>query len=170
MKKKPALPKLGTVPDYRHFWMLSFWILYLVLFFVVERLITTDYWVSYLPLDDKIPFCEYFIVPLLLASAAVFDDDLSGILRRGDVPEVYVVRAGRTRFGDRCLLDLPERAGSPAPPSSRGTTSLPGWSARIYAADTNTNVCPSMHVIGCVASSRPAVSRRGCAGGICSGS
>ena len=63
MKKKPALPKLGTVSDYCHFWMLSFWILYLVLFFVVEKLITTDYWVSYLPLDDKIPFCEYFIVP-----------------------------------------------------------------------------------------------------------
>ena len=72
MKKKPAFPKLGTVPDYRHFWMLSFWILYLVLFFVVEKLITTDYWVSYLPLDDKIPFCEYFIVPYCMWHPLLF--------------------------------------------------------------------------------------------------
>ena len=65
MKKKLTLPKLGTVSDYRHFWMLSFWILYLILYVVVEHAVTTDYWVSYLPLDDKIPFCEYFIIPYL---------------------------------------------------------------------------------------------------------
>lgn len=63
MKKKLTLPKLGTVSDYRHLWMLSFWILYLILYVVVEHAVTTDYWVSYLPLDDKIPFCEYFIIP-----------------------------------------------------------------------------------------------------------
>ena len=52
MKKKLTLPKLGTVSDYRHLWMLSFWILYLILYVVVEHAVTTDYWVSYLPLDE----------------------------------------------------------------------------------------------------------------------
>lgn len=72
MKKKLTLPKLGTVSDYRHFWMLSFWILYLILYVVVEHAVTTDYWVSYLPLDDKIPFCEYFIVPYCMWHPLLF--------------------------------------------------------------------------------------------------
>ena len=72
MKKKLTLPKLGTVSDYRHLWMLSFWILYLILYVVVEHAVTTDYWVSYLPLDDKIPFCEYFIVPYCMWHPLLF--------------------------------------------------------------------------------------------------
>ena len=36
---------------------------YLCLFFLAERLVVDHYWVSYLPLDDKIPFCEWFIFP-----------------------------------------------------------------------------------------------------------
>ena len=42
MKKKLTLPKLGTVSDYRHLWMLSFWILYLILYVVVEHAVTTE--------------------------------------------------------------------------------------------------------------------------------
>ena len=41
-------------------WYMLYIPVYLLLFFIVEQLVpsTCDYWVSYLPLDDLIPFCE----------------------------------------------------------------------------------------------------------------
>ena len=58
-------------------WYMLYLPVYLLLFFAVEKLVpsTCDYWVSYLPLDACIPFCEYFVVfycmwyPLLIATA-----------------------------------------------------------------------------------------------------
>lgn len=58
-------------------WYMLYIPVYLLLFFIVEQLVpsTCDYWVSYLPLDDLIPFCEYFVIfyclwyPLLIATA-----------------------------------------------------------------------------------------------------
>ena len=55
--------KIGTVENCRHHWYLLIWIAYLVLFYIAEHVVTDHYWVSYLPLDDKIPFCRYFIIP-----------------------------------------------------------------------------------------------------------
>ena len=151
MKKKPALPKLGTVPDYRHFWMLSFWILYLVLFFVVEKLITTDYWVSYLPLDDKIPFCEYFIVPYCMWHPLLFL--MTVYLAFYDVETfrkyMWFVLAGLVSAIVVCWI-FPN--GQDLRPTEFAQHDLFTWLVqRIYAADTNTNVLPSMHVIGCAA-------------------
>ena len=47
-------------------WYMLYIPAYLLLFFIVEQLVpsTCDYWVSYLPLDDLIPFL------LLVVSAA----------------------------------------------------------------------------------------------------
>ena len=45
---------------------------YLCLFFLAERLVVDHYWVSYLPLDDKIPFCRYFIIPYCLWHPLLF--------------------------------------------------------------------------------------------------
>ena len=148
MKKKLTLPKLGTVSDYRHFWMLSFWILYLVLFFVVEKLITTDYWVSYLPLDDKIPFCEYFIVPYCMWHPLLFL--MTIYLAFYDVETfrkyMWFVLAGLVSAIVVCWI-FPN--GQDLRPAEFPRHNVFTWMvSRIYAADTNTNVCPSMHVIG----------------------
>lgn len=51
---------------------------------------------------------------------------------------------------DPVLPDLPERTGS-APDGIRTARFLIWLVQRIYTADTNTNVLPSMHVIGCAA-------------------
>lgn len=34
-----------------------------MLFWLAEHLIVDKYWVSYLPIDDQIPFCRFFIIP-----------------------------------------------------------------------------------------------------------
>ena len=54
-------------------WYMLYIPVYLLLFFIVEQLVpsTCDYWVSYLPLDDLIPFCEILCCFLLhVVSAA----------------------------------------------------------------------------------------------------
>ena len=43
---------------YPHVWYLLIWIVYLMLFWLAEHLIVDKYWVSYLPIDDQIPFCR----------------------------------------------------------------------------------------------------------------
>lgn len=47
----------------RHLLLLLFVPLYLTAFYLIEKFITTDYWVSYIPLDDSIPFLEVFVIP-----------------------------------------------------------------------------------------------------------
>ena len=151
MKKKLTLPKLGTVSDYRHLWMLSFWIFYLILYVVVEHAVTTDYWVSYLPLDDKIPFCEYFIIPYCMWHPLLFL--MTVYLAFYDVETfrkyMWFVLAGLVSAIVVCWI-FPN--GQDLRPAEFPRHNVFTWMvSRIYAADTNTNVCPSMHVIGCAA-------------------
>ena len=68
--RKPL--KLGTVENYHHHWYLLIWLVYLTLFAIAEHVVTDNYWVSYLPLDDKIPFCRYFIIPYCLWHPLLF--------------------------------------------------------------------------------------------------
>lgn len=147
--KKPNRRKIGTVENYRHLWMLSIWIVYLILYFVIEQVVTDNYWVSYLPLDDKIPFCEYFILPyclwhpllvLMTAYLAFYDAENFKAF-------MSFIGIGFITTAIFCLL-FPN--GQNLRPSEFPRENLCTQLVRlIYAADTNTNVLPSMHVIGC---------------------
>ena len=143
------LPKIGTVENYRHFWLLSIWIVYLIFYVIAEHAVTENYWVSYMALDDRIPFLEIFIIPYclwhpMLAAMTVylafFDVDtfrkFMASVALGFLPVLVF-----------CVLfpngqDL-------RPTEFPRTNLLTGIVSLIYAADTNTNVLPSMHVIGC---------------------
>ena len=151
MKKKLTLPKLGTVSDYRHLWMLSFWILYLILYVVVEDAVTTDYWVSYLPLDDKIPFLPGFILayvlwyPFLIFPVVVMllKNDRRAFIRYGAfIIAGFSISLTICMIWPNCQL---------LRPAVVDTSNLCGWLVNaIYTADTPTNVLPSMHVVGCM--------------------
>ena len=52
--------------NYKHLLLQLYWFLYLPWFAHLERTVTTKFRVIHVPLDDYIPFCEYFIVPYLL--------------------------------------------------------------------------------------------------------
>lgn len=56
-----------TSPAYRHVLLLGGWIAYFALYFLTENLIPYENChVVHCALDDKIPFCELFVVPYLL--------------------------------------------------------------------------------------------------------
>lgn len=57
---------LGFHEKYKHLYILSYFIVYLLWFNYIEKTVTTHFHVVHVALDDYIPFCEYFIIPYLL--------------------------------------------------------------------------------------------------------
>lgn len=51
---------------YYHVWTVLYFFIYMPWFIWLEKTVTTDFNLIYLPIDDKIPFCEYFIIPYYL--------------------------------------------------------------------------------------------------------
>ena len=125
--------------------------IYLACFALVERAVPGDgfYHVSYLPLDDRIPFVECFVIPYclwypLLAGTGVF-------LLLADPAELRrYMRFLMLGFGFSLLFCLAVPNGQELRPEVFARDNLfTALLELIYAADTNTNVFPSMHVIGC---------------------
>lgn len=150
-EKKHDPPRLGTVTNYRHFWMISIWAAYLILFVVAERLVTDDYYVVHMPLDDMIPFCEWFIFPYCLWHWLLGIMGLYLLLWDAENFKRYTAFIG-LGFIPVILFDIAFPNGQDLRPLVFERQNIATWLvARIYAADTNTNVFPSMHVIGSAA-------------------
>ncbi len=63
--------KKFTVKFRQAFPALIYLAIYLCWFFLIERIPGRDYTIIHMKMDDKIPFCEYFIIPYLLWFAYV---------------------------------------------------------------------------------------------------
>jgi membrane-associated phospholipid phosphatase len=51
---------------YGHGLIYLYLLVYFPAFFFIEKTITSDYYIIHCAIDDKIPFCEYFVIPYLL--------------------------------------------------------------------------------------------------------
>ena len=148
---KPKTRRIG-----REAWLLIYVPIYLALFYLVEHVITDNYWVSYCPLDDKIPFVRQFVFiyvlwyPLMAGMALwLLRRDRRAFLRYG-----WSVAAGLT-LSIAIFFIWP--SGQNLRPAALPENDLASVLLRaIYAADTNTNVLPSMHVVGTLAAVRAA--------------
>lgn len=150
-EKKHDLPRLGTVENYRHFWMVSIWVVYLILYVVAERTVTDNYYVAYTPLDDQIPFCEWFILPYCLWHVLLGVMSLYLAFWDAENFKRFTAFIG-LGFIPVILFDIAFPNGQELRPLVFEHQNIATWLvARIYAADTNTNVFPSMHVIGAIA-------------------
>ena len=137
-------------PEY---WYFLFIPGYICCFFLMEHLVPADcdYWVSYCKLDDYIPFLEAFVIPYCLWYPFLFVVGLGLMFK--DVPGVkryvWCMIAG---FGCSMLFCVLFPNGQDLRPLSFERDNVFTWLlGHIYAADTNTNVLPSMHIVGCVA-------------------
>lgn len=151
--RKPVVDYRGlrfhnlTSPQYRHLFLLLGWVGYLLGYLLTENLIPVEkcnpVWC---PLDDVIPFNEWFVIPyvgwygLIVVSLVFFllynVENFKGlqtylIVTQAIAVVIYIVWPSRqdlrpTEFPrDNLLTDL---------------------MGALYSADTNTGVCPSMHV------------------------
>lgn len=138
---------------FRHILLLLYWPVYGFFFWFFERAHEVDqYYPMYCPLDDLIPFNELFVFPYLFWF--VFLIGMQVYTFFFDVPVFrqmlhFVIL---TYSASLVVFFLFPNCQELRPETFPRDNVLTRFMAGFYEFDTNTNVCPSLHVIGSLAS------------------
>lgn len=131
---------------YRHAWVLLYGFIYMPWFMWLEKTITKDYFVIHSPIDDYIPFIEYFVLPYLLWFLFIavtigyfFLKDTEGFYRL-----TLFLFTGMTFFLILCTV-FPNGLDLRPEVFTRDNIFI-DLVKQVYRADTPTNVLPSIHV------------------------
>jgi len=144
--RKFRLSKINE-PQFAHLKLLLGWVAYFILYFVTENLIPVEACHPvHSPLDDLIPFCEAFLIPyvlwyVLVAGSllyyALYDVDSFKKLSWFIMITQLVAMAAYIIYPTRQDLR----------PEFFQRDNLLTWGVGLlYSFDTNTGVCPSLHV------------------------
>lgn len=158
MRRKPEvdyskfrLKKIND-PEYAHLKLLWGWIFYFTFYVLTEAFIPYDRCtVIYSPLDDMIPFCEYFIVPYVLWYALVAGSVIYFMLfhiKSFKNLQKYIIITQVVAMTVYILFPNRQDLRPESFPRDNVFTKIVGL---LYSIDTSTNVCPSMHVAYSVA-------------------
>lgn len=124
--------------------------LYIVAYLVMERLFTSGYWATQLPLDRMIPFCEWFVIPYCMWYPLLVGVGLYLLAKDAPAFRRYMVFLAATFLLSEVIWFLVPNGQNLRPavmPRDNVLTQLIG---ALYAIDTNTNVFPSVHVVGSI--------------------
>lgn len=141
-----------NTPKYRHIFMLAYWPLFGFLFWFAERVLpVANYNVVYASVDSMIPFCELFVFPyvrwyfyLIGIHVYTFFYDVEAFKKLMKYI-IFTYSIGLLIF----FLFPTSQLLRPAVFERQNLlTDFMGW---FYTIDTNTNVCPSLHVVGSMA-------------------
>ena len=138
------------IHKYRHGWVLSYVFIYMPWFIYLERRTNVQYYIIHSPLDDYIPFIEYFIVPYLLWFAFIAVTVLYFFFtdRKGFYRLTAFLFTGMTIFLIICTV-FPN--GLHLRPTTFARDNIFVEMVRyLYATDTSTNVLPSIHVFNSI--------------------
>ena len=154
-------PSNLTSPKYKHLFLLLFWPVFGLVFLSLERIVPIVYravtgnemiyTVVECAQDAAIPFCEWFVIPYYFWFAFLVGMILYGVL--------YDIRAFRhvmwyviLSYSITVLIYVVWPNMQPLRPMEFPREN---WMVdivkRLYDFDTNTNVCPSIHVLGSLA-------------------
>lgn len=157
MTKSPAnadslSPHAWNAEAFRHWRLLLYWPVFGLLFFAAERLYTPKrYHMMHCVLDDHISFCEWFLLPYLFWFVFLLGMHLYTLLRdpRAFRRMMYFIMLTYSAALLAFFLFPTVQQLRPAVfPRDNVLTRL---MAAFYGFDTNTNVCPSLHVVGSLA-------------------
>jgi len=143
---------LSKIKKYRHgFVILSYFIVYLILFNYLEQRPVHSYHIVHTVFDDMIPFCEWFLIPYLFwfvyligTIVYTFFFDVAAFKR---MMYFIIITYSITML---IYLVFPTCQNLRPTHFARDNV-LTRFIAWFYTFDTNTNVCPSIHVLGSVA-------------------
>lgn len=131
--------------------MMAYAVVYFICFFILEALVDPEKAICVqCPLDNFIPFCEFFIVPYLLwflvipsvLFALVFND-------RDSFWRMAIMMFGGNMICILIYLVFPSTVPNKLPMTNDNIFET--LVNVIYASDTPTNVCPSIHVLDTLA-------------------
>ncbi len=149
--RKFRLNKLKS-KEFSHLLMVIYWPLFGLAFSAVERSLKVKrYYAVYSPIDDYIPFCEIFLLPYLwwfifMAGLLIYQlfYDVDAFKRcMKYIMFTYTVTLVIYVLFPNCQQLRPD--------TFERDNVLTRFMQAYYDYDTNTNVCPSLHVIGSLA-------------------
>ena len=150
MKWKERFTELTK--KYKHAWVFLYILVYMPWFLFLEKHVTTQYHVIQTPLDEYIPFVEYFIVPYLLWFVFIAAVMLYFFLR--DVEGFYklakIMFTGMTVF--LIISTIFPNGQDLRPMVFERDNIFVDMVRMVYRTDTCTNVFPSLHVFNSVCS------------------
>lgn len=148
--KKFSLKKIND-EEFHHIKYLLYWPFYGLMFLILERFVKADYHYMHSFFDDLIPFCEYFIIPYyfwfvyligMLCYTFFFDTkNFSKMMK-------YIII---TYSAAIFIYIIYPNAQNLRPESFERDNVFTDIVKFLYVFDTNTNVCPSIHVLGSMA-------------------
>lgn len=145
------LKKLN-LPEYRHLWLMLFWPIYTLRYFLLSFLCgSADAHVIYSPLDDLIPFAEWFVIFYVLWYVFIFGMHLYLALYDVKNYKRYTLFLICTiTISSLTFVFYPSRQN--LRPTSFESSNIFTWIIHlIYTVDDSCNVFPSEHVIGALA-------------------
>ena len=154
-----------TSERYRHILMLAYWPLFGFLFWFAEQLYpVSNYNVVYTPLDGVIPFCELFVFPYVLWYFYLIGIHVYTFFKDVDAFKKLMKYIIFTYSVTLVIYFLFPTCQLLRPTVFERQNILTEFMAWFYTFDTNTNVCPSLHVIGSMAVMHTAWNTRGLEG------
>lgn len=139
-------------PEFRHLWLLLFWPLFGILFALVER---GGLYATYTPvwcqLDDKIPFCEWFLIPYLFWFIFLVGMHIYLLLFDTKAFRRFMYFIYMTYTVTMVIYLIWPTCQQLRPSVFPRDNPLTRFMAWFYRFDTDTNVCPSLHVVGSMA-------------------
>ncbi len=138
--------------EFRHVWLLLFWVIFGIFFALVERGgVTSNFHVMYHPLDDLIPFCEFFIFPYFFWFVYLVGMHIYTLLFDVNSFKRLMYFLIITYTITMVIYFIYPTCQELRPLEFERDNFITRFIADFYKFDTNTNVCPSLHVIGSVA-------------------
>ena len=144
---KSTIERVG-LKKYKHGLYMLIIPLYMAIFMLEEKYITTDYMVSCLPLDDLIPFCEWFVIPYFLWYPLMLGIGVYLFLKDAEGFKNYMIYIGGGFLLIVIFYLIVPNGQNLRPTSFENSNVLTEIVKRTYGTDTNTNVLPSLHVVG----------------------
>lgn len=134
---------------YPHWKMLLYWLAYGLAFELLEWAAKPAFYHEmYCSFDDKIPFMEIFIIPYYWWFAALIWIHVYTFFKEPEVFKKLMVYVMCTQTIAVLMFVLYPSIQYLRPEVMPRDNIFTDMVSHIYAIDTNTNVCPSLHVIG----------------------
>lgn len=148
--KKLTPAKLKT-PEFSHLLLLLYWPLYGIAFLLLERFVSADYHYVECILDSYIPFCEFFVIPYYFWFLFLIGMLLYSMLFNIETFKKFMWYIIITNTITLLFYAIYPTAQNLRPTVFERHNIFTVIVGKLYNFDTNTNVCPSLHVINSVA-------------------
>lgn len=137
---------------FSHWKLLLYWPFFGILFYMAERVFSRRYFhAMWCPLDNSIPFCEWFLIPYLFWFVYLAGMHVYLFFRDAAAFRKMMRFIALTYSAALWIFFLYPTCQELRPVVFPRDNFLTRLTAAFYAFDTNTNVCPSLHCVGSMA-------------------